>query len=322
MGEATVRSSSWLARPSIDPEILRSLSQPDPFRIAGSTLRTWALVAAALGFYLHVQTIWAFIISFVVIAVQQHALSIFVHEAAHYHLARSNRWNDLLCDMFYAGPILLSIKSYRSRHWMHHGNLGTPRDSEQHPRICIRGSRVFREIVKALLGVYAFKLFFMYNGKEHGNRSAQSLFLIGGSQAVLFLACAKAGAWFTYFTLWLLPLGTLAVAISAFRAISEHQPWSVDRPVAEDESIGAMSRSIQSTPVERIAFAPLNFNYHLEHDLFPGIPYHNLPRIHQELEATGYFDRSNTAYRGTYVSLLRELAFPKKGAVAAESARG
>jgi fatty acid desaturase len=92
----------------------------------------------------------------------------------------------------------------------------------------------------------------------------------------------------------------------------EHQPWSVDRPVTDDESIEPMTRSIRSSAIERIFFAPLNFNLHLEHDLFPEIPYHGLPAVHRELAAMGYFDREkDRPYEGGYIRLLRDLAFPK-----------
>jgi fatty acid desaturase len=41
------------------------------------------------------------------------------------------------------------------------------------------------------------------------------------------------------------------------------------------------TRSILTNPVT--AFFMCNENYHLEHHLYPGIPWYNLPRLHQAL---------------------------------------
>jgi fatty acid desaturase len=297
-------------RPDLDPTTLVALSNPNPVRVVISTALTWVWILAAFLLYFRIETAWAFAISLVIIGVQQHALSIWVHEASHYHVARNPRVNDLICNIFHAAPILISVESYRSRHLMHHYYLGTPQDSERHPRICIRGRRLFLELAKALTGLYAIRLFFRYNSREHVNRSPLNLVTLGAVHGVLFLFCLLAGHWTAYFTLWLLPLFTVAVTLTSFRAISEHQPWSIDRPVRDEESIEPMTRSIGSSALERVFFAPLNFNYHLEHDLFPEVPYHNLPAVHRELLAMGYFNETNTMHRGSYIGLLLSLAYP------------
>lgn len=307
------KRSPRVPRPELSADTIVALSRPSPVRITLATLLTWAWIVAAFLLYFRYETAWAFALSFVIIGVQQHTLSIWVHEGSHYHIASTKAWNDLICNVFHAAPILIYVESYRSRHLMHHYYLGTPHDSEQHPRICIRGRRLFIEIFKALTGVYAIRLFFRYHSREHVSRSLFPLLVVLGTHGLLFGLCYLAGHWEAYFSLWILPLLTLAVTLTAFRAISEHQPRSVDGPVGEADTIDAVTRSIQSNVVERVFFAPLNFNLHLEHDLFPEIPYHNLPAVHRELEALGYFetDKGDRLHRGSYIGLLAALAFPK-----------
>jgi fatty acid desaturase/nitrite reductase/ring-hydroxylating ferredoxin subunit len=43
------------------------------------------------------------------------------------------------------------------------------------------------------------------------------------------------------------------------------------------------TRTVYMNPVFRFLY--LNMNYHLEHHLFPAVPYYNLPQLHQELKA-------------------------------------
>ena len=62
------------------------------------------------------------------------------------------------------------------------------------------------------------------------------------------------------------------------------------------------TRSILTNPVT--AYFMCNENYHLEHHLFPGVPWYNLPRLHRAL-------RPQLADRGTpfipsYFAFVRE----------------
>src|SRR5262245_41334400 len=172
------RRTPRVPRPALNPTRLKVLSTPSPVRIVASTALTWAWIIAAFLFFFRLETPWAFAISFIVIGIQQHALSVWVHEASHYHLSRDRRLNDLACNIFHATPIFISVESYRSRHLMHHYYLGTPQDSERHPRICVRGRRLFVELAKALSGLYAIRLFTQYNSREHLNRTPLGLIVL------------------------------------------------------------------------------------------------------------------------------------------------
>ena len=43
------------------------------------------------------------------------------------------------------------------------------------------------------------------------------------------------------------------------------------------------TRTVYINPVFRFLY--LNMNYHLEHHLFPAVPYYNLPALHEEVKA-------------------------------------
>jgi fatty acid desaturase len=55
-----------------------------------------------------------------------------------------------------------------------------------------------------------------------------------------------------------------------------------------------------------------NMNYHIEHHMFPMVPYHALPELHKELQP--YLPRPNSgiidAYREIIPALLRQVKEP------------
>ena len=59
------------------------------------------------------------------------------------------------------------------------------------------------------------------------------------------------------------------------------------------------SRTVQINPVFRFLY--LNMNYHVEHHVFPMVPFHALPKLHEEIR-----DRTPPAYDGLW-AVYREL---------------
>ncbi len=70
------------------------------------------------------------------------------------------------------------------------------------------------------------------------------------------------------------------------------------------------SRTVYMNPISRFVY--WNMNYHIEHHMFPMVPYHALPRLHEEMKAdtprpyTGFWD----AYREIIPTLLRQRRDP------------
>ncbi|MFT7626138.1 MAG: fatty acid desaturase, partial [Myxococcota bacterium] len=232
--------------------------------------------------------------------------SVWVHEGSHGHVAKARRLNDALTNWLFAGPVGITVASYRSRHQDHHDHLGTAQDSERHPRTCIRGGRLWGELGRALSGLFAYRLLFAYNDDKH--RDPAGMAVAVATQGIIAVACWFFGHWLMYPVLWAAPLLTIAVTLTAFRAIAEHQPRSLDSTPGAEEPIGAWTRSIDSNPVERWLLAPLGFNRHLEHEVFPGVPFYRLEDAHQALAASGGLDEADRWHRGSYVSLLRSLS--------------
>ena len=67
------------------------------------------------------------------------------------------------------------------------------------------------------------------------------------------------------------------------------------------------SRSVVVHPVERFLFAPHHVSYHLEHHLYPGVPFYHLPRLHRLLMHNEQFASQAHITQGFWRGLMREL---------------
>jgi fatty acid desaturase len=109
--------------------------------------------------------------------------------------------------------------------------------------------------------------------------------------------------WKVFLLLWVLPALTFYVLFTRLRWISEH-------PYGSSIEIAFKTRHIEATNLERFFIAPLNVNYHIVHHLFPSVPLHNLPKVHNRLlqhpsycEEVGHY----LSYLGLTDSLRAEL---------------
>jgi fatty acid desaturase len=72
------------------------------------------------------------------------------------------------------------------------------------------------------------------------------------------------------------------------------------------------SRTTYPTILERLLLGTNNINYHLDHHLYPSVPFYNLPALHDSLLKTKDF-RENAHITTTYLGVLREcLSSPPK----------
>ena len=65
-----------------------------------------------------------------------------------------------------------------------------------------------------------------------------------------------------------------AAMLGNIRGWAEHTRTDPGHPLTE-------TRTITSTRF--FSFLNINLNYHLEHHLFPGVPWYNLPKVHRIL---------------------------------------
>ena len=100
-----------------------------------------------------------------------------------------------------------------------------------------------------------------------------------------------AHAWLYFLLLWVVPFMTAFMFINRVRSLAEHYG------VEMEHELNA-TRHVTATWWEKLIFSPCNVNYHLEHHLFPSVPFFNLPKLHQRLMNEEIFRRHAHLTRG------------------------
>lgn len=311
-------------------EDLLRLSKIQPGKVILHLSLTWAVVLLLLEAAIRAHSIWVDAVTFALIGCAQNALVLFTHEVSHYGLSRNKRLNDFLADAFVSGPMGVSVVQYRWQHFKHHRYLGNPDlEIDLTAWVCVRGVHLLSQIGRHLLGVYGLKVVSRYDRQKGDQRyatlpprSLTSVLALAIGNGMLFTFCALQGCWHLYFVLWALPLFTVTLLIGNFRTIVEHQPSSdvCDTGLVR---VPAVVRVVRSRLLERMLIAPVGFYYHLEHHLFPSVPYHRLREVRRFLDDRGCFQRPDIVWADGYFKTIWRLAkMPGYGVRVARPASG
>jgi fatty acid desaturase len=298
-------------REYVDAAELQSLYGRQPWRIARDGIAIWLVILLAMAASIVTGNLLVTIVAIAVIAGRQLALNNMVHEASHYLVARDKGVNDLVSDIFFAAPHMISTEGYRAKHLPHHQYLGhPPEDEEFKARFLFRGRRFFWRSLWVLIGGSSIVTAASYGRGAASANVWRSRVLIVLTNGALVLYCWSLGSPWAYVYLWLLPLLTLAGYLGTLRVVAEHQPLSYAQSPEEDFTSPLeppLTRSIPAGPVARFFIAPLNFCYHLEHHSFPGLPYPSLPRLHRILAERGFYKANPEMLGSRYGAVLASL---------------
>ncbi|MBI4527122.1 MAG: fatty acid desaturase [Deltaproteobacteria bacterium] len=215
-------------------------------------------------------------------------LTVLLHEASHGLLLKRPVLNDLLG--FLCGlPVLLPVSAFRTNHKGHHArrsSRATP-DDVAFPRLEKARSGLgyflaFLAKAFAFITVLPASSVIKADWKTRFQTISEYSFVIT-VYALLFRFFPFAGMW----KLWLLPL-LIGAFLTQVRAIAEHG-------LTTRGNVFTATRTVVSNRV--VSFMMCNINYHLEHHLFPGVPWYNLPKVHELLQ-----DECRRAGSSTYRS--------------------
>lgn len=219
------------------------------------------------------------IIGVVVIGISLEAMAILMHEALHGNLFRRpklDRWIGFVL----AAPAFFSTTAYKVAHLNHHRYTRTEKDQDEISNYC----RTQAQYVALFYAWFVFgTLIYMFSvpWKALAIASPKDRRRVITEYALMFATYATAlgvGAatghiwWLLWY--WLVP-AQVAVVLSNVRGLAEH----LGTPGDGD----AIARTRTVTSNKLVSFLMINLNYHLEHHLFPGIPWYNLPRLHHLL---------------------------------------
>lgn len=220
-------------------------------------------------------------------------LPVLMHEGCHSLLSKNpllNRWLGFICGV----PGLVSVSAYRSIHLIHHSDTRTDRDPdniEQGTGLPL--PKAFLHYVVLVAGIYFYIPMVAVTGYRKGKKEMKKAIVV---EYALLIAIVT-GA-FLVFPLesmvryWLIPL-LIAGQLSNVRGLAEHGLMSTGNPFID-------TRTVLSNRF--VSFMMCNLNYHLEHHLFPGIPWYNLPKVHRLLREE--FQKAGASVYRSYSSFL------------------
>lgn len=90
----------------------------------------WLLIFFILLMYQQLSTFWLYPLAILIIGARMHALTILMHDAAHYRFLKDRKWNDWISNLFIMYPIFTTIEKYRANHLKHHQHLNTHHDPD------------------------------------------------------------------------------------------------------------------------------------------------------------------------------------------------
>lgn len=301
----------------LDVEELRALSTISPVRAIAAIATEWGIIGTTIAIATTVASWPVTVLAVLVIGARQHALTVISHDASHFRLLRSRRWNDWVANLFLAWPMFISVQGFRWFHGDHHRFLGEVRDGNRalwhthdadgrfvpewrYPKTWVG---LAAKIVRRAALVTG--LFWMARGLVGGfmygvpatQRVARMVAL-----AVLVVVLTRQDAWLAFATWWVLPYCTWHAAAQYIRLVCEHSA------VRSDDPRYAATRTTIPGALGRFFVLPRNIGYHLEHHWYPSVPLYNLPALHARLARRPGFAAHAQCNRSLVASLRQCVA--------------
>ncbi|GEM_PF-2522185 len=259
----------------------------------------------------------------------QHHLLTLMHEGAHYLLSPSRNWNDRMAQAFCAFPMGMHLKDYRYFHLQHHKHSG---DATKDPEIYFYNSSqigfarkhksVLWHVVKDFSGYHTMiSLFhlsqFMKEKVKSGEIRTLNLWdfkwgLIGLMSVV---SVPLLFGFFKFFCLlWFLSLFFVTPLLLRWHSVGEH--------TGLNEQVEQAKTLTHDFPfVINFFLYPIHSGFHLEHHLFPQVPWFRVPSFRralleypayaqeaQKLTVNGFWWGQRTVldivFKGNYASLV------------------
>lgn len=302
----------------LDGAALREWSRVDNARSVAHLLLEPALVAGAI---MLCEAWWhpaLYVATVVWLGARQHALLVLMHDAAHGRLLSARRWNDAAGELL-AWPLGITMHGFRRSHLAHHHFLGTARDPDlvywqDSPdyRFPMGGGGLARVLAAyaaglrtmAQLRVIAGYLLTPRSRAAH-RQNASDRPGVQRLRVAFYLAAAVLvwyrGAWREVAIYWVVPAFTWLAVILYFRSAAEH--YALDGSTAPLRS----TRTLVLGGVARCLVAPKSIGLHLEHHLYPSVPFHRLPRLHAQLASHPEY-RAGAHITTGLLGAFRELA--------------
>ena len=274
----SVSHSEWYR--ALDPgkrEAIRELHRINPYwNLVGVLfVLLWILTATAM---LIADSWWVYIPGYIVIGLLIHGMANFMHEGIHGTLFRLKRW-DRWYGFLMGAPAMFPLTAYGINHLLHHKYNRTERDPDEFTNVT-KNRKLLSVFFYAwiVLGMAMYSFHFPYVALKHATPAERRRIFVERGILLLILGSVLGAAWwFGYLGavahVWLIPL-----AVAAF--LGNVRGWA-EHTLTVPGNLLTETRTVTSNRL--FSFLNINLNYHLEHHLFPGVPWYNLPKVHRIL---------------------------------------
>ncbi len=250
----------------------------------------------------------------------QNKLFVMFHEFAHYRFINNKAASEWVGDILLAWPLGTTVDSYRKNHLAHHRYTNTEQDPDwvvkvgsQHFTFPQKWQYALANIVGYLVTINSIRdmrsILARLNKESDKVPRPYKLKRLAFYVAVLGVI-GLTGSWLGLLMYWIVPYFTVFLLFLYLRSVAEHF-GSMDY----EHELGS-SRTVYPHLWERAFFAPHNVNYHLDHHLYPSVPFYNLPQLHALLLANPQYRENAHITRGYSTGVVRECLDERQGVVA------
>lgn len=297
----------------LDKQTLQALSRLSPWRALVVVIAEWLMIFSTIIITEYFFSLPLYVLAVLFLGTRYHALGVLLHEAAHYRLHPVRRINNWLGEVLTAWPILVTLHGYRNNHIKHHNYTNTDKDPDwvrktPKPDFHFPKTRaaMLLELTKAITGFrFITEVRDISKSKELNDlppalKRARLAFYV----AVLIL-CAATGNFSNLLMYWVVPIITSFAFFMYIRSAAEHFGGEMNYT-----DILQSSRNVETGWLESLCF-PHGVNYHLDHHLYPSVPFYNLPKLNAALKQfPAYRERAHVT-RGYATGYFKECTTPK-----------
>jgi fatty acid desaturase len=276
-------NSRGMATPQWRDELRRIPNLRNGFTVVGALLQSFGVVIAAAW----INTWWSYLVAFVLMTRGHVCLNILAHEAAHRLLFTNRKLNDNVGRWLLAYPTFQAMLVYRRVHFAHHRDEMGPDEPDLglYAGYPITKASWHRKLRRDAFGNSASKNFrSLFRAARNKQKEALQIFAVQGVMLGASLVFMRPLA----YVVWVLSWATLWKVSNRLRSIAEHGGMvrSKDRRMT--------THVIRQSRLARFWMVPYNTGWHLAHHVDMGVPWRNLPRLHDELVRSGWVTEAIT----------------------------
>jgi len=317
-------------------DVIRDLSVLSPARSTLHIALGWAYIVGAIWLCIRFWNPWGYLATVLFIGARIHGMMMLMHDGSHYRLFRNRQANDIVGELLLSWPFFISLQRYRAFHFLHHHHLGEERDGNRIVYLThtmngeITADWIFpktgwrfllfltkRFVAGPFLAAYITWLnlseaYFVLTGHptkawliSRYRKPPSKLYVILQLSFTVAVAAVLTywHWWWGFFLFWIVPW-SWHVVLEQIRISSEHFAIENAHPFYRQ------TRSIRTSWLEKLLYLPNNGTYHLEHHMYPSVPFYRLPKLHALLmEQPGF--RSGAQLTSHLTGLFDELLVKK-----------